>query len=161
MSAWIVDASPLIFLSKLDRLDLLERAAREILTPPAVLAELRAHRDAATKRLLETTERWLRPREPSHRELLDRLLLDLDRGEAEVLALAQECAAERVVLDDLAARRAARRLRIPVVGTLGVLLAARLRGEVASLRAEIERLRTAGFRASEALITHVLEAAGE
>lgn len=161
MSAWVVDASPLIFLSKLGRLDLLERAADEILAPPAVLAELRAHHDAAANRLLETAGRWLRLQQPSNLELLDRLLETLDRGEAETLALARDCAAERVVVDDLAARRMARRLGLPVVGTLGLLLAARLSGEIESLRAEIGNLRAVGFRASEGLIARILEAAGE
>jgi predicted nucleic acid-binding protein len=48
-----------------------------------------------------------------------------------------------------------------VVGTLGLLLSARLRGEIPSLHAEIDRLRAAGFRMSEHLVTAALEASGE
>jgi predicted nucleic acid-binding protein len=42
MSRWIADTSPLIFLAKLDRLDLLRKSADEILVPAAVpLASIR------------------------------------------------------------------------------------------------------------------------
>jgi uncharacterized protein len=57
--------------------------------------------------------------------------------------------------------RLAKRLGVAPVGTLGLLLAAKLRGEIESLRAEIDRLRDAGFRISLALSEAVLREAGE
>ncbi len=51
MSCWIVDAGPLIFLAKLDRLNLLQRGADEVLIPVAVLNEVRALRDEATRKI--------------------------------------------------------------------------------------------------------------
>lgn len=80
-------------------------------------------------------------------------------GEAEAMALALDAA--RIVLDDLDARRLADRLGLKVVGTLGLLLTAKLRGEIPSLRAEIDRLRRGGFRAAPALIEEILRSAGE
>jgi predicted nucleic acid-binding protein len=82
-------------------------------------------------------------------------------GEAEVIVLARELDADRVVLDDLDARRFARRVGLEIAGTVGLLLAARKRGELASLRAEIERLELLGFRISPVLAEAVLRAAGE
>ena len=76
-------------------------------------------------------------------------------------SLSKEVKADRVIMDDLDGRRFARRLGLVPVGTLGLLLAARLRGEVASLRVEIERLRASGFRMSSGLIDAVLRGAGE
>lgn len=78
-----------------------------------------------------------------------------------MLALALEMGVQRVVLDDLAARRFARRHGLSSIGTLGILLAARFRGDLPALRPEIQRLREYGFRASEALVDAVLLAAGE
>lgn len=88
-------------------------------------------------------------------------MADLDAGESEVIALALELEAERVILDDLDARRLAQRLGVVPVGTLGLLLAARLRGEIQSLRAELDRLQQAGFRVSPTLRQAVLREAGE
>ena len=75
--------------------------------------------------------------------------------------LAKELESQRLVVDDLDARRFAQRAGLSVVGTLGLLLAAKLRGELPSLRAEIERLESAGFHMSERLIVAVLSRAGE
>ena len=86
-------------------------------------------------------------------------MADLGSGEAEVIQLARERATTQVVLDDLDARRYARRVGLEPVGTLGLLLAARLRGEIHSLRAEIVRLRQVGFYITDALIEAVLKAA--
>lgn len=161
MRLWVVDTSPLIFLAKLDRLDLLRRGADQILSPPAVLREINEYPDAASDRIEEAKKSWLQVRVVEDRRLVDVLMADLDAGEAEVIALALEAKAERVVLDDLDARRLTQRLGVAPVGTLGLLLAAKLRGEVQSLRAEIDRLRQAGFRLSPTLFQAVLREAGE
>jgi hypothetical protein len=161
MRRWVVDTSPLLFLSKLDRLELLRKSADSLLVPPAVWSEVEARRDEATERVQHALRAaWLELRKP-----MDSPGPDLESlrgiGEIEVLLLAQEVDAERVVLDDLNARREARRRGLTPVGTLGLLLAARLRGEVTSLAEEIHRLEEAGFRASPALIAAVLRSAGE
>jgi predicted nucleic acid-binding protein len=93
--------------------------------------------------------------------LLAVLKRELGDGESEVIALALETDAARIVLDDLDARRLADRLGLKLIGTLGILLAAKLRGEIPSLRAEIDRLRRGGFRAGAALVEEILRSAGE
>ena len=59
--------------------------------------------------------------------------------------LTKELDAERLVMDDQDARRFADRSGLKTVGTPGTLLAAKQRGEIASLRQEIERLLNLGF----------------
>lgn len=161
MKLWVVDASPLIFLSKLDRLDLLQRSADQVVAPPAVLREISEHRDKASAKIQDAQRSWLGVRKVEDRRLVHVLMADLDAGESEAIALAIESGAERVVLDDLDARRLADRLGLSRIGTLGLLLAAKLRGELPSLRAEIDRLRKAGFRVSPALAQAVLREAAE
>ncbi|HET9225315.1 MAG TPA: DUF3368 domain-containing protein [Thermoanaerobaculia bacterium] len=161
MRLWVVDTSPLIFLAKLDRLDILSRSADQIVAPPAVLQEIEEYPDAASERIDDATKTWLSVKPVTDRRLVDVLMADLDAGESEVIALALELEAERIVLDDLDARRLAQRLGVAPVGTLGLLLAAKLRGEIQSLRAEIDRLRQAGFRVSPALSQAILREAGE
>lgn len=161
MRLWVVDTSPLIFLAKLDRLDLLKRGADQVVAPPAVFREIDEYLDAASEKIEEAKRSWLSVRTAEDRRLVDVLMADLDAGESEVIALALELEAERVVLDDLDARRRAHRVGISPVGTLGLLLAAKLRGELQSLRAEIDRLRDAGFRVSPTLSQALLREAGE
>lgn len=161
MSRWVIDTSPLIFLAKLDRLDLLRRKADEILVPPAVLEEVRCHLDDAAQRIEEALLSWLRVQPLADRGVLDILLADLDAGEAEAIALARESDADWIVMDDFDGRRFAGRLGLAVVGTLGLLLSARLAGEIPSLQSEIDRLRAAGFRINNKLLEAALEASGE
>lgn len=161
MTSWVVDASPLIFLAKLDHLDLLRRGADVVYVPRAVRAEVRAKPDTATQAIERACQAWLSVRQVSDRQAVEIVQADLDLGEAEVIALAREIGADRVVMDDLDARRFARRLGLEMVGTVGLLLAARLRGELPSLQQEIERLETLGFRVAPSLAEAVLRVAGE
>jgi len=161
VSLWVVDASPLIFLAKLERLDLLRQAAGSVCLPQAVADEIRAKPDMATQLLEQALQTWIEVRVVDNRMAVDLLLAELDLGEAEVIVLAKILNAEYVVMDDLDARRFARRVGLRPIGTLGLLLAARLRGEIPSLQAEIQRLEKFGFRVSSALKAQILRAAGE
>jgi len=161
VSLWVVDASPLIFLAKLERLDLLRQAAGSVCLPQAVADEIRAKPDMATQLLEQALQTWIEVRVVDNRMAVDLLLAELDLGEAEVIVLAKILNAKYVVMDDLDARRFARRVGLRPIGTLGLLLAARLRGEIPSLQAEIQRLEKFGFRVSSALKAQILRAAGE
>jgi len=161
MTPWVVDASPFVFLAKLDRLSVLMNRAPAVLMPQAVAQEILAHQDQAASRVLEASGSWLEVAEVEDRLAVELLLPSLGAGEAEVIALAKERGATHVVMDDLDARRLARRVGLQPIGTLGLLLTARIQGEVPSLRTEILRLEAAGFYASKGLVAAVLEAAGE
>ncbi|HEX7183193.1 MAG TPA: DUF3368 domain-containing protein, partial [Thermoanaerobaculia bacterium] len=129
MRLWVVDTSPLIFLAKLDRLDLLRKSADRIVAPEAVFREAQERGDEASAMIEAIQASWLEVRAVSDGQVLEVLAADLDAGEAEAVALALELKAERLVMDDLDARRFARRVGLSLVGTLGLLLAVRLRGE--------------------------------
>src|SRR3954469_17424759 len=62
MSLWVADSSPLIFLAKLKRLDLLRREAEEVLAPPAVLGEIPEQDDEAKHQIEEAQRTWLEMR---------------------------------------------------------------------------------------------------
>jgi predicted nucleic acid-binding protein len=75
--------------------------------------------------------------------------------------LALELQAERLILDEHAARRLAQRLHIPIIGTLGILLAAKRRGLIPSVQGPIDTLRRGGFRVANDLYETILLKAGE
>lgn len=85
----------------------------------------------------------------------------LGAGESEVLGLALELGADRVIIDELAGRRVAQRLGVPLIGTLGVLLAAKRRNLIPAIREPIDTLRRAGFRVADTLYEDLLSKAGE
>jgi hypothetical protein len=89
------------------------------------------------------------------------LLADLDRGQAEVIALAQELNADLVILDERLARQHAARLGLTLTGTLGVLLRAKDRGLVSTIAPLIDQLRQGGIRLSEGVVAEALRLANE
>ena len=89
------------------------------------------------------------------------LLSDLDRGEAEVIALAQEHHADLVIIDERMGRRHARRLGLRITGVLGVLLKAKQSGHLDAARPCVDQMQRRGIRLSAALVQRVLDLAGE
>jgi uncharacterized protein len=85
----------------------------------------------------------------------------LDAGETQAISLALETRAEWVVLDDLQARRLAKDLGLAVIGTAGVLFAAKQRGFIPAVRPPLDALRAAGFRLRKDVYEEILKAAGE
>lgn len=93
---------------------------------------------------------------------MDRLLRDLDQGEAEAIALILEKRGDLLLIDERRGRRVAQREGVRVIGLLGVLLEAKRRRIIQSLHDTIGKLQaTAGFRISESLKTRLLGEAGE
>ncbi len=86
---------------------------------------------------------WLQVR--SHDVALEETEASLGRGEEEVIALARDIGAEYVVLDDLAARDLAVSRGLRVIGTVGILIAARRKGVIPSVIPLLENLREEGF----------------
>lgn len=161
MSVWVVNTSPLVFLGNLGRLELLRREGREVYIPRAVAEEVAEKPDTAAQAIQDACVTWLQVRDVADRTAVDLIQAALHRGEAEAIVLATELQAERLVIDDQDARRFADRCGLKTVGTLGILLSAKQRGEIASLRQEIERLLILGFRVNPRLVAAVLQSAGE
>ena len=90
------------------------------------------------------------PREPA--------AWDLGAGETAVLAWAVTAPGCEAVLDDAAARRCAQVYRIPVRGTLGLVVLAKRRGFITECRPVFRRLTESGLFVTPALLE---QAAGE
>jgi predicted nucleic acid-binding protein len=151
VSGVVSDTSPLIALHQIGQLRLLGTIFGTILVPPAVVREA-----VGVERPSWIVERPLtRPLAPAV------LRAGLGRGESEAISLALELSADRVLLDDLPARNLAQRLNIPLIGTLGILLAAKRKGLIPAIREPIDTLRRGGFRVANELYENLLRSAGE
>jgi predicted nucleic acid-binding protein len=89
------------------------------------------------------------------------VLSDLDRGEAEVIALAQELGADLLIIDERLARRHTRRLGLTLTGTLGVLLRAKSTGLIPSVAPLIEQMLRDGIHLGDSVVAEALRLAGE
>ncbi len=157
---WVVNASPLILLGKLNRLDLLERLALSLYVPDGVIREVSVggrQRDPATTASVAWADVHRHP---------DVLVLptvahwDLGVGESQVLSLCLQNGAV-AVLDDGEARACARSHELPLIGTLGIILRARRLGLLSAARPLIDQLIAEGSFLDKALIERELAKLGE
>jgi predicted nucleic acid-binding protein len=122
-----VNTSPLVFLVREDLLEVLRAGADEVAVPEPVIDEIRGHgMDDPTVQAIDRVD-WLTivpgPEVPPAIAAWR-----LGPGESAVLALALAEAGSWAVVDDWGARRCARSLSIPVIGTLGLVLLAKEEG---------------------------------
>jgi len=156
MAVVVADSSPLVYLARLGRLELLRLLYSEVLIPDAVWREVAVEGGDFTA----ASAGWIRvescapaAEEPS--------LRGLDDGEREAITLAIRLRA-LLIIDEAAGRAAATKLGVTLTGTLGVLVQATRRGFVPRLQTELDRLRVAtNFRCADELITDALKAVGE
>lgn len=157
----VVDASPLIFLARTRLLHVLRNAASDVIVPASVAVEVRARAgtdDDAVLALDSLT--WLRCANPAAVPA-SVVTWDLGPGESEVLALAALSAGSCAVIDDRMARACAAAHGVPCIGTLGLVLAAKRRGEIAAVRPALEALTRAGFYVSAPILDAIARDAGE
>ena len=122
---WVVNASPLIALCKIDHQSLLFDLTDELILPQAVADEIAAGpADDPARQFLAAISIPIVdvPSLPAV------LAWDLGAGESAVLSYASANAGWTAVVDDGAARRCARTLELPLIGTLGIVIRARTLG---------------------------------
>jgi len=156
----ISNTGPLIALAKVHRLDLLVALFSEILVPRAVSNELVAGgaqfpgREIVGIREFRIVDCQKEP---------DRLLLaELDSGEASVIQLAIERPGAEVLIDEKKARRVATSVYgLTVLGTGGLLLRAKKRGLIQTVKPLLEQIHANGYFLSDRLKMGILRAANE
>jgi len=105
---------------------------------------------------------FVRIQAPRNRTAVAELQVTLGPGEAEALVLAAEVRADAILIDESAGRAEALRRGLAPLGALGILLRAKQRGLVDSLRPLLDRLQNElGFFISPELRSAVLKQAGE
>jgi len=146
----VSDASPLIALGRIGRLDLLREIFGTLVLPEAVWTEVVEAGTEKEGALKVAESSWISRQSVRDQSLVNLLRHDLGAGEAEAIALARECNADFLLIDERLGRSAAKSLGLKVVGLVGVLIEARERGLVTDAGTLINRLHIeAGFWISE------------
>lgn len=103
---------------------------------------------------------WIKVREIKDKRSLQ-YFLDLDKGEAETIILANEIKADLVIIDENLGRFHARNSNLKITGTLGILLKAKNDGLIETIKPLLNELKNKGIWLSEQLIEKVLVLANE
>jgi len=152
----IADTGPVNYLVLVGEIEALPALYDRILVPQAVYNELMHPRaPEAVHRWIAQLPQWLEVRASSLTPDGDLLAADIEAGERDAILLAQELAADRLIMDDLRGRQEAERRHLVVTGTIGVLRAAANLG-LLDLRHALERLRRTNFRMEKALFERLM-----
>jgi predicted nucleic acid-binding protein len=156
----IINASPLIFLSRSHHSNLLQALAEKIWVPEPVATEiLRRGQHDITAKAIDQTE-WLIIK-PVANIPTTITAWRLGAGESSVIALANEHPGTEAIVDDLAGRKCAASLNIALRGTLGIVLIAKQRDLIPKARTVIEDMMTAGLYLSRKVVDEALRKVGE
>ena len=109
----------------------------------------------------ETLPYWVKIKKVTDTYKQQLLELQLDKGESSAIALALEIPGSTIILDDIKARKIASRLGINYTGTIGVIIKAKLKGIIPSIKPIIEKIKQTDFRISIEIEFQALKEANE
>jgi predicted nucleic acid-binding protein len=129
---------------------LLNKLFGTIITTPEVLAEFGS-----------LLPEWIEIKQPSDKDYLSLIEKSVDKGEASAIALAVEMKGSLLIIDDLKGRNLALHLGLTIIGTIGILVDAKLTGIIPSVKPLLLKIKETNFRISENLEALILRKAGE
>jgi len=145
----VSDTSCLILFYKIGELDLLKKLYGKLHITETVLKEFN-----------QPVPVWIEVVEPTT-DLQKGLSSYLDKGEATAISLAAEHENSLLIIDEIKGRKAAKEIGISVTGSLGVLIAAKNKGHIQTVKPLIEKIQKTNFRISEELVEYVLDKVNE
>jgi predicted nucleic acid-binding protein len=159
----IADAGPLIGLARIKQLVLLQSLYEKLLIPPKVREELKLSSHKPGSRMVAEAIQtgWIRCIPVHSRNQVTVLCHTVDAGEAEAIQLAREQHADLLLIDDPKGRKTAKNKGVTIIGTGGVLVAAKKAGLLNEVKPILTALRHTGYRLSSALCQRILKLAGE
>lgn len=157
----VSDSTILIGLAKIGKLDLLREIFSKVYIPEEVFKEVteRGKKKPGSQVIRESW--WIETKQIKDNTQVNFLMASLEKGEAEVLALAKEIKADLILLDEEKARKSAVIAGFEVMGLLGLLIVAKNLGLLKEIRSSIEELKRKRFRISDKIVVEVLRKGGE
>jgi uncharacterized protein len=158
----VSNTSPINNLAAAGHLSLLEQLYGNIIIPVAVSQELSAVQTPIAVATQVQASPWIQVRQVGNFATVATILLRVDRGEAEAIALALELNADLLLIDERKGRAVASSLGISMTGVLGVLIEAKSKGLILAVKPVLNDVITrAGFWVQPDLYTSILNAVGE
>ena len=139
----VSDTSPILGLSVIGHLNLLHEQFGDIFIPQAVFDELKLESNFRGVEMIQEAlqSNWLKTKQIKNKPLAQSLSNDLNIGEAQAIALAIDLNTEIIVMDERIGRERARDLGLKTVGVLGVLLTAKKRKQIKSIKKAMDDFR--------------------
>ena len=148
--AIISDTSCLILLDKIGELEILNKLFGTVITTPEVANEFG-----------QPLPSWVEIQQPSDKNYQSIIEASVDKGEASAIALAIELNDCLLIIDDLKGRKFANQIGLTIIGTIGVIVDAKLAGIINSVKPILTKIKSTNFRITEQLEVIILKRSGE
>lgn len=157
----VSDTTPIITLSKIERLDLLQKLFENIMIPRAVYDELTSNSQFQEEAKVIADAEYIKVVEVEDSkavELLQRAT-GLDLGESEAIIYTNSYKAGLLLIDEIKGRKVAKQMGISVMGTIGVLMTAYDEKFISShkIKEYIETMKNVGRHISDKLYAQLLD----
>jgi len=163
MTVVIADAGPLIALSRVGKLDLLQQLFQQVFITTIVRDEIleNDHCKGKTEVINAIDANWLKVQSVSM-EGWKTINTGVDAGEASAIYLAlQKADSALLIIDDQAGRAEAKFQKITITGTAAVVAMAKIQGYILSAADVLHALRESGYYIGDAIVEMVLQDIGE
>lgn len=147
MELVICDASCIIALEDIGELKILKGLFHQVTITDIVRNEIQVSVDLPN---------WINISTDYEEREMKILELEIDKGEASAIALALKNPSSRIILDEKRGRKVAKRLGLKVIGTLGLVIAAKEKGIIKSGKEVLEKLEIHGFWLSDQMKRNIL-----
>ncbi len=137
----VSNATPIISLSSVGKLNILKELFQTIIIPEAVYNEIKAKDSYGCS---EVEADFIQPEAIKGIIYRDFLLNQIDLGEAETIILAKEINANSVIIDDNIAYKVAVNSGLNVIRTLSVLLRAKEKGIISEIKPLLDEMISKG-----------------
>jgi len=148
--AIIADTSCMILLEKIGELELLNKLFGTVLTTKEVAEEFGLPLPS-----------WIEIKNSKDENYRSILEVSVDKGEVSAIALAIEYRDCLLIIDDLKERKLAHQLGLTIVGTIGIIVNAKLSGIIPAIKPILSKIKITNFRISDNLKKIILQNAGE
>lgn len=149
MKTIIADTSCLIIYDKINRLEILQHTFVELIVTDEVAEEFGELPD------------WIAVRQIANKNQYLELAKNLGKGEASSITLALEFEGSLLIIDERKGRKVAEELKIEIIGSLGVLIKAKEKRVIKSVKEILDLIDKTNFRISESIKEKILKKAGE
>jgi predicted nucleic acid-binding protein len=133
----ISDTSCFITLSNIGELNLLRLLYEQIVTTFEIAQEFG-----------ENLPEWVEIITVADKAKQELLEMQVDKGEASAIALALESENSFLIIDDSKARKLAHNLNLNFTGTIGVVIAAKQKGIISSIKPILKKIKETNFHIS-------------
>lgn len=155
----ISDTTAITNLFQIELLLLMKELYGEVIIPQSVYDELC---ELPSQKSYLDQNNWIVVKKIKDQNLYTSLLKRIDSGEAEAIVLALELKSDVLVMDEVVGRQVATELGLKIIGLIGVLVIAKKRGLIDSVKVYMDRLMSeVNFRISPKLYRLVLTQLGE